>query len=225
MSAKYHSVRKHPKFKQARRAFPRVGLYELAFKRLFDICAVLMALPIVVPVIAVLAWMVHRHGGRAFYSQERVGRNGAIYRIWKLRSMVPDADKMLAAYLADNPAAAAEWETTQKLKNDPRITPIGHLLRKCSLDELPQLWNVLIGEMSLVGPRPMLPEQQEIYPGRAYYTQRPGITGPWQVSERNESSFADRARFDTDYVANIGFVTDMRLLLSTVRVVVNGTGY
>lgn len=201
------------------------GPYQMGFKRLFDIAAILVSLPIILPVIAILALMVARDGGKPFYKQERVGLNGRIYTIWKMRSMVENADQLLAAYLETDPAAAEEWHTTQKLKNDPRITRVGRILRKCSLDELPQLWNVFIGDMSLVGPRPMMPEQQDLYPGLAYYTARPGITGIWQVSQRNETTFADRARFDTDYVANLSFVNDLRLLAATVRVVFRGTGY
>lgn len=201
------------------------GPYEAVFKRGFDIFLVLVALPIIFPIIAVLALLVARDGDGAFYCQKRVGRGGKTYRMWKLRTMVANADQQLMVYLAKNPAANAEWTTTQKLKNDPRITPLGLVLRKCSMDELPQLWNVLIGDMSLVGPRPMLPEQQDLYPGLAYYDQRPGITGIWQVSQRNESTFADRARFDTDYCANISFKSDLKLLLATAQVVVRGTGY
>ncbi len=225
MAINYHNVRKHAQSRPVEPSLHKEGLYQLGFKRLFDVCAVLLALPIIAPLIAVLAIMVARDGGRAFYTQKRVGRNGSIYTIWKLRTMVKDADQLLDVYLAENSEAAAEWHTSQKLKNDPRITPIGRVLRKCSLDELPQLWNVLTGEMSLVGPRPMMPEQRDMYPGMAYYTQRPGITGSWQVSERNESSFADRARFDTDYVANMSFSNDTKLLFATVGVVVKGTGY
>ena len=201
------------------------GPYELGLKRIFDILCVLLAAPFILPLIGVLALMVARDGSTPFYRQKRVGRGGQIYQIWKLRTMVADADALLSDYLANNPEAAAEWALTQKLKQDPRITSIGHALRKSSLDELPQLWNVLIGDMSLVGPRPMMPEQQDMYPGRAYYSQRPGITGTWQVSKRNESTFADRARFDTDYAADISFVNDIKLLLATVRVVLKGTGY
>ena len=105
------------------------------------------------------------------------------------------------------------------------ITRFGRVLRKSSLDELPQLWNVLLGDMSLVGPRPMMPCQRDLYPGSAYYRLRPGITGPWQVSRRNESTFADRARFDTDYDQTLSLGTDLGLLISTVRVVVRATGY
>jgi lipopolysaccharide/colanic/teichoic acid biosynthesis glycosyltransferase len=190
-----------------------------------DVSFVVLALPLILPLIAILAFLVARDGGRAFYTQKRVGLDGKMYRIWKLRSMVQNADQLLGVHLAQNADAAAEWEETQKLKDDPRITPIGRILRKCSLDELPQLWNVLIGDMSLVGPRPMMPDQRDMYPGLAYYTQRPGITGRWQVSERNDSSFADRARFDTDYISDISFINDMKLLWKTVGVVFKGTGY
>lgn len=225
MTTHYRNIPERSKSTPVAPVLPKAGPYELGLKRLFDVVAVLLALPVIAPLIAILAILVARDGGRAFYSQERVGRGGRIYRIWKLRSMVANADQQLDTYLASNPEAAAEWESTQKLKNDPRITRIGRVLRKCSVDELPQLWNVLTGDMSLVGPRPMMPDQQDLYPGLAYYTQRPGITGIWQVSERNESTFADRARFDTDYIANISFVNDVKLLLATVRVVVRGTGY
>jgi lipopolysaccharide/colanic/teichoic acid biosynthesis glycosyltransferase len=145
--------------------------------------------------------------------------------MWKLRSMVAGADAALESYLASDPVARAEWDSTQKLKSDPRITRFGRVLRKSSLDELPQLWNVLLGDMSLVGPRPMMPSQQEIYPGQAYYRLRPGITGPWQVSRRNESTFADRARFDEHYEETLSFKTDVGLLIGTVRVVMRATGY
>lgn len=225
MTIKHDIIQKNAELGQVRASLLRVSLYQLGLKRIFDLCAVLLSLPFVVPLICIFALMVGRDGGPAFYSQERVGRGGKIFRIWKLRTMVTDADNQLKGYLAENPSAAAEWQSTQKLKNDPRITPIGQFLRKCSMDELPQLWNVLSGDMSLVGPRPMLPEQKELYPGLAYYTQRPGITGLWQVSQRNETTFADRARFDTDYIADISFMNDMKLLKSTISVVLKGTGY
>ncbi len=201
------------------------GLYRTVLKRLFDVTVVVVFAPIVLPLIAMLALLVAQDGGRPFYSQLRVGRGGRSYRIWKLRSMVADADARLEAHLAASQAARYEWDTTQKLKDDPRITSFGRILRKSSLDELPQLWNVLMGDMSLVGPRPMMPCQEELYPGSAYYRLRPGITGPWQVSSRNTSTFADRARFDTDYDRDLSLVTDLRLLAATVRVVLRATGY
>lgn len=205
---------------------PRVeGLYRRRLKRVLDVLLVLAAIPVVLPLVLLLALLVKRDGGPAFYTQPRIGRGGHTYRIWKLRTMVPDADARLADHLAIDGAAQTEWETTQKLKCDPRITRLGRLLRKSSLDELPQLWNVLRGDMSLVGPRPMMVSQQHLYPGHAYYRLRPGITGPWQVSARNDSSFADRARFDAGYDRDVSFMTDMRLLVATVAVVLHGTGH
>ncbi len=194
-------------------------------KRLVDITLVMMAAPVVLLVVVGLALLVACDGGQPFYFQKRVGRNGRIYTMWKLRTMVADADERLEAHLEQHPAARHEWDSTQKLKTDPRITAFGRFLRKSSLDELPQLWNVLKGDMSLVGPRPMMPCQQEIYPGKDYYALRPGITGPWQVSSRNESTFADRARFDAFYSRNVSLQTDLRLILETVKVVLRATGY
>jgi lipopolysaccharide/colanic/teichoic acid biosynthesis glycosyltransferase len=131
----------------------------------------------------------------------------------------------MEACLAADPLLRQEWNQTQKLKADPRITRVGRLLRKSSLDELPQLWNVLIGDMSLVGPRPMMTSQQALYPGQAYYALRPGLTGYWQISERNESSFADRAGYDDRYERDVSLATDIRVLFATLRAVARGTGY
>jgi lipopolysaccharide/colanic/teichoic acid biosynthesis glycosyltransferase len=202
-----------------------VGPYRRLFKRAFDVTAVLTAVPVVLPLIVGLAVCVSVTGGSPFYAQERVGKDRRIFRMWKLRSMVIDADSRMEACLAADPDARREWNETQKLKNDPRITPIGRVLRKCSLDELPQLWNVLIGDMSLVGPRPMMTSQQALYPSPVYYEMRPGITGYWQVSARNDSSFAARAVFDSAYDADLSLATDLRVLLRTVRTVTHGTGY
>jgi exopolysaccharide production protein ExoY len=194
-------------------------------KRALDIVLVLAgALPALI-VTLVFALLVACDGHNPFYRQARVGRNDRSFAMWKLRSMVPDAEQLLQAHLDANPEARAEWERHQKLRDDPRITPIGRLIRKTSIDELPQLWNVLIGDMSLVGPRPMMPAQKELYPGTAYYSLRPGITGYWQTSVRNESSFAERAKFDSAYLRDLSFGTDLRVLARTVRVVLNGTGY
>jgi lipopolysaccharide/colanic/teichoic acid biosynthesis glycosyltransferase len=210
----------------AGRQFPPVWQkpYRRFLKRGFDVLAVLLAAPVVLPVILILGLLIARDGGPVLYSQARVGRGGRPFRLWKLRSMVVDAEKRLEEHLRD-PAARAEWAETQKLKRDPRITPVGRLIRKSSLDELPQLWNVLKGEMSLVGPRPMLPAQARLYPGEDYYELRPGLTGFWQISSRNETSFADRAGFDSDYARRLSLLTDILVLLATVRVVLRGTGY
>lgn len=200
-------------------------VYRNGGKRLLDMLVVVMSSPFVLLVIALLALCVARRGGRPFYTQDRVGRNGRTYKIWKLRTMVLDADQHLEAYLDKNPDARREWDSTQKLKADPRITPIGRFLRKSSMDELPQLWNVLRGDMSLIGPRPIMTSQTELYPGTAYYDLRPGISGSWQVSARNESSFAERATFDTAYNSNVTFTEDAKILLATVRVVLRATGH
>jgi lipopolysaccharide/colanic/teichoic acid biosynthesis glycosyltransferase len=210
----------------AEEAADRFGarLYRQGLKRAFDIAFTLMLAPLLVPLVALLALMVMTDGHGPFYSQARVGRGGRIYRIWKLRSMVPNAEAALATHLATDPAAAAEWAHHQKLANDPRITPVGRFLRTFSLDELPQFWNVLKGDMSLVGPRPMMPDQVALYPGESYFALRPGITGPWQVSDRHATSFAARAEFDDAYFARLSLGADLRFVLTTVFVVVRGTG-
>ncbi|WP_246849488.1 sugar transferase [Rubellimicrobium arenae] len=200
-------------------------LYRAFAKRLLDISLVLLVLPIILPTVVVLATLVALDGGQPFYTQNRIGRGGRLFRMWKLRSMVTDADARLEEHLRNNPTARAEWDETQKLKSDPRITRIGHILRKCSLDELPQLWNVLKGDMSLVGPRPMMPSQAAMYPGTAYFALRPGVTGPWQVSERNESSFAARASYDSAYLNGLSFTLDVKIMVATVRVILRATGY
>ena len=187
--------------------------------------AVTLALPVVAPLILGLALAVRRDGGPAFYTQLRVGKGGRHFRMWKLRSMVADADARMAAYLDANPDAKREWNVTQKLKADPRITGFGAFLRRSSLDELPQLINVLTGDMSLVGPRPMMLNQQAIYPGQAYFALRPGITGHWQTAGRNATAFEARADYDTAYDADLSLKTDLRILARTVGVVMRCTGY
>ena len=203
----------------------RTNFYGRFFKRLLDFSVVVLAAPVVVPIVMVLAILVARDGHSPFYRQDRVGRGGRIFSMWKLRTMVPDADHHLALYLSMYPSARREWTESQKLKVDPRITRFGKKLRRTSMDELPQLWNVFVGEMSLVGPRPMMTEQQDLYPGKAYYSLRPGLTGYWQISDRNESSFAARASFDTRYFSELNLSTDVGVLSKTVGVVLRGTGY
>jgi lipopolysaccharide/colanic/teichoic acid biosynthesis glycosyltransferase len=189
-----------------------------------DIALVIMAAPAVLLLVGICALLIARDGGSPFYQQTRIGRFGKTFKMWKLRTMVANADAALEEYLRANPAARIEWDRNQKLRHDPRITKVGQILRKTSLDELPQLWNVLIGDMSLVGPRPMMVDQQSMYPGSAYYALRPGITGFWQVSVRHESSFAERATYDAEYLRKVNFVQDMSVMLKTVSVVTKGTG-
>lgn len=200
------------------------NFYGAGCKRFVDLLLVAIAAVPAVLIVLVLALLIALDGRSPFFAQDRVGRNGRIFRMWKLRSMVSDAETRLETCLAACPQRRDEWNTHQKLRDDPRITWIGALIRKTSLDELPQLWNVLRGDMSIVGPRPMLPSQRALYPGTAYYALRPGITGFWQVSARNDSSFAERARFDTSYLREMSLWTDLRVILCTVRVVLTGTG-
>lgn len=204
----------------------RKGLYQLAGKRVADILFVLLSLPVFVPVTMICALALWIEGGQPFYRQQRLGRGGRSFSIVKLRTMCREADDVLESCLAADPALRAEWDRTQKLKNDPRITRVGGILRKTSLDELPQLWNVLLGQMSVVGPRPMMPAQLPMYDNPApYFALRPGITGLWQVSDRNENSFAHRSTVDAAYHADLSFPADLRILLRTVGVVLRRTGY
>ncbi|KKC38905.1 sugar transferase [Devosia epidermidihirudinis] len=207
-----------------RRSKIGAGIYGNGGKRMLDLILVLIGGVVFLPLILILAALVRLDGSSAIYRQPRIGKNGRIFLLWKLRSMVPDADAALERYLASDAAARAEWDRSQKLRHDPRLTRIGATLRRYSLDELPQLWNVLMGDMSLVGPRPMMPSQRTLYPGTAYYDFRPGLTGLWQISARNDCSFADRASYDNLYAQEISLATDLRILACTVSVVLRGTG-
>lgn len=198
--------------------------YRQTLKPLLDKFIVILAMPLVLPVILLLVLLAALDGGKPLYSQLRVGKGGKSFRLWKIRTMVADADSKLESHLAQNAAARLEWDTTQKLKTDPRITPVGRVLRKTSLDELPQLFNVLNGSMSLVGPRPMMVDQKSLYKGHAYFRMAPGITGLWQVSDRNDCGFADRVRYDDVYEENLSLPVDMQILYKTVGVVLRGTG-
>jgi lipopolysaccharide/colanic/teichoic acid biosynthesis glycosyltransferase len=202
----------------------RPGFYRNTGKRVIETALVLVSLPFVLPLILLLALPMLLRGEQPFYSQRRVGLGGRTFVMWKLRSMVADADEHLARYLRENPEAREEWARHQKLRKDPRITPYGRFLRKLSLDELPQLYNVLRGDMALIGPRPMMPHQRALYHGLAYYAMRPGLSGYWQVSDRNEAEFVSRVYFDEKYDREISFMTDMSLILRTLRVIFNGTG-
>jgi exopolysaccharide production protein ExoY len=193
-------------------------------KRGMDVAAASCLLLALSPLLLVLMALIYRDGGHPLYSQPRLGRSAKTFTLWKLRTMVMDADKALADHLASNEEARTEWSETQKLRHDPRVTAIGRFLRKYSIDELPQLWNVLVGDMSLVGPRPMFLEQRAMYLGIPYCDLRPGLTGLWQVSDRNNCAFADRAGWDTRYAQMLSLWTDLRILLMTIVVVFRGTG-
>jgi exopolysaccharide production protein ExoY len=179
------------------------------------------ALLFLMPMILFVAALVLLTMGRpVFFSQERVGFRGQRFKCMKFRSMVKDAPKALETFLAANPQARLEWAQTQKLRHDPRVTWLGRILRKSSLDELPQLFNILRGEMSCIGPRPVLPVELERY-GRhsvAYKNARPGLTGLWQVSGRSNTSYEERVRLDRIYVRRWSLGFDIRILLRTVPV-------
>lgn len=208
-----------------RRNAPRHAAYRAVGKRCLDVFLVLLTLPVSLPLIAVMALLVALDGGNPFYTQRRIGHGGREFNLIKLRTMVPNAEAKLAQYLASNADAKAEWDVSQKLKNDPRITLVGRVLRKLSIDELPQLLNVMLGTMSLVGPRPMMIAQKPLYHGRGYYQLRPGLTGFWQISDRNECDFRDRVHYDDAYNRSVSLKTDLVVMLRTVSVVIRGTGY
>ena len=206
---------------------PGTRWYRDLGKRWFDLTLALAITPFVGLLVAVLAAAVWASdGAKPFFGHMRVGRDGRMFRCWKLRSMVPDAQERLAAYLESNPTAAWEWAVYRKLSNDPRITRLGDFLRRTSLDELPQLWNVLRGEMSFVGPRPVTPDELEMYGAQrtAYWAVRPGITGLWQVSGRNDVTYDERVRLDGEYLRQMSFAADLGIVLRTARVVVRPTG-
>jgi len=196
-------------------------------KRIMDVVLALFLIPLALPILAAIAGILLLQGRAVFYSQLRVGQDGRLFHLWKFRTMVPDADKSLENHLLHNPDAAREWHTNCKLRDDPRVTRFGAFLRKCSLDELPQLWNVLLGQMSLVGPRPVTPteltQKYRTY-APAYLQCRPGMTGLWQVSGRNSLPYSKRVRLDAAYAAEQNLWLDLRILWRTVGVVLRGTG-
>lgn len=196
-------------------------------KRLMDLSLVaLAALPLAL-LTAVIALLIRLETkGPVFYGHPRIGQGGRMFRAWKFRSMVPDADRVLEQYLAQHPELREEWEQNQKLKNDPRVTRVGRFLRRTSLDELPQLWNVLKGEMSLVGPRPIVQEEVGRYSQELslYLKVRPGLSGMWQVSGRNDTSYAQRVALDAYYVRNWSVWLDLYILARTTMAVLSKNG-
>lgn len=200
------------------------GVYGSIGKRLLDITLVILSLPFVLAFVLLAACIIKLDGGPAIYRQIRIGRYGQPFYCYKLRSMVANADRELDKLLATDARAREEWQHSQKLENDPRVTSIGRLLRRLSLDELPQLWNVLRGDMSLVGPRPFLPAQESMYHGIHYYDLRPGLTGPWQIQSRAKCSFAARAKFDDAYKDQVSLWTDLKIMIRTIEVMLRARG-
>ncbi|QSX32679.1 undecaprenyl-phosphate galactose phosphotransferase WbaP [Shewanella avicenniae] len=195
-------------------------------KRTFDIVVSSLLILVLSPFLGFIAWKASRDGGSPIYGHERVGQHGRKFKCLKFRSMVSNSKEVLEQLLANDPQARAEWFKDFKLKNDPRITPIGHFLRKTSLDELPQLWNVLKGEMSLVGPRPVVDVELERYGDDAEYYRmaKPGMSGLWQVSGRNDVDYATRVYLDGWYVKNWSLWYDIAILFKTVGVVLHRDG-
>lgn len=193
-----------------------------AIKRAFDIAGAAAGVLVLSPLFLLIALLVKASdGGSVLYGHRRVGRGGSVFHCLKFRTMVSDGDAVLAAHFRDNPDAKSEWEATRKLKDDPRVTRVGTVLRKLSLDELPQIINILLGDMSIVGPRPVVRDELEYY-GKAavfYLKSRPGLTGLWQVSGRNDVSYDSRVAFDRHYVENWSLVQDIRIILKTVPAV------
>jgi Undecaprenyl-phosphate galactose phosphotransferase WbaP len=196
-------------------------------KRTFDVVVASVMLFFALPAIFFIAViMFSTDRGPILFGHERIGHNGKRFRCLKFRSMVTDSQQALARHLETFPQARAEWEATQKLRDDPRITPIGRFLRVTSLDELPQLLNVIRGDMSLVGPRPIVQDEVARYAAEieAYAATRPGITGLWQVSGRSDVDYDQRVRLDSQYVRDWTFAGDLLILVKTVKVVVLRTG-
>lgn len=200
---------------------------ETGCKRFLDIAVASVALVFLLPLLLAVGILIRlQDGGRALYVQKRYGRNGRTFSCYKLRSMVLDFDARLQELLQSNPEARREWEATQKLTNDPRITPLGQFIRKTSIDELPQLINILRGEMSIVGPRPIVENEINKYGEfyRDYCAVRPGLTGLWQVEGRSNTTYEERVQLDVKYSRTRNFKGDVVIMLRTVPAVLFSRG-
>ena len=198
-----------------------------AIKRILDLLVVVLGLPVLLPALLLVAFVVRFDSpGPVFFSHRRICRDGAFFSMWKFRTMCVNSSEVLEQYLTRHPEARAEWNKTHKLRHDPRITPVGMFLRRYSLDELPQAWNVVRGQMSMVGPRPIVAAEVEKYGEffEVYYRVKPGVTGLWQVSGRSKLTYAERVQLDCEYVRHWSLLRDLRILLTTFRAVVNRDG-
>jgi len=202
------------------------GLYERHMKRALDLFLSIFLLPVLIPILGILILWVRKDGGPGLFVHERVGYRGQSFKCLKIRTMVMGAEDRLDGYLNANPEASIEWSRTQKLTNDPRITDLGKFLRKTSLDELPQIWNVIKGEMSLVGPRPVTRAELQRYGSNVdlYLQLTPGVTGLWQVEGRGDGCYNERIEMDKRYTENMSIFQDILLILRTAGVVVKPTG-
>ncbi len=199
----------------------------VAGKRSLDILLVLLSTPLLLPLLVLLSIAVALTSpGPIFFSHRRICRDGRFFSMWKFRTMCVNSAEVLDRYLAEHPAARTEWMSSHKLRHDPRVTPLGRFMRKFSLDELPQIWNVLGGEMSLVGPRPIVAAEAEKYGDRfsCYTSVKPGLTGLWQVSGRSTTTYDQRVALDCDYVHNWSLAMDAKILCRTFQSVVTTDG-
>ncbi len=207
-------------------AFSKKTIYHI-IKRLFDILVSSIALIILAPLFLIVAVAIKLDSkGPVFLDHYRIGKDGKLFKIWKFRSMVDHAEDILMEWLETNPEIREEYLTNKKLKNDPRVTRVGKFIRKTSIDELPQLINILLGNMTLVGPRPYLKMEIEDM-GVCYKTiikMTPGLTGPWQVAGRSNISFAERCLLDVRYYRNCSLKEDIKILFMTVKVVFKKVG-
>jgi undecaprenyl-phosphate galactose phosphotransferase len=197
-------------------------------KRIFDLLVTSLILFFLAPAFMLIAAAVLMDGGSVFYVHRRIGWRGRMFKCLKFRTMRMNTDVVLAATLQKDAELRSQWEAKQKLRHDPRVTRVGRVLRKTSLDELPQLFNVLLGDMSLVGPRPVVPEElQKFYSPAAacmYLSVRPGVTGLWQVSGRSDTNYTDRVALDCAYIANMSIANDLGLLVRTVGALIQRNG-
>lgn len=200
----------------------------IPLKRMFDVFFSLIILTFAFPIFIFIALAIKLTSkGRSVYSQERIGRGGKPFKCYKFRTMYPDADKRLKELLSSDDKLRREWDIFHKLKNDPRITPFGMFLRKTSLDELPQFWNVLKGDLSVVGPRPVVRAEIDKYikdKAQTILTIRPGLTGPWQVSGRSDISYQQRIEMDEYYVENHSLLWDVWLIIKTIPAMLTSKG-
>lgn len=200
----------------------------IPIKRAFDILFSFLVLVLGSPVFLLIALAIRLTSkGKILYSHERIGRGGTPFQCYKFRTMHPDADERLQEILKNDPDRREEWQQTRKLKNDPRITPIGSFLRRTSLDELPQFWNVLRGDLSVVGPRPVVQVEVTEHLGVKAYkilSIRPGLTGIWQVSGRSDTSYQTRIKFDEEYVDTHSFILDIKLIAKTIPSMISSRG-
>ncbi len=195
-------------------------------KRTVDIAGALVGFVVFLPAFILLMILIPLDGGPALYAQTRIGKNGKAFKCWKFRSMVPSADNVLQKILATNESLQEEWRETRKLAQDPRITKLGDFIRKTSLDEIPQFYNILRGEMSLIGPRPVTRAEMHHYGvhAKTYQNVKPGLTGLWQVKGRNKLSYQKRVNLDVYYIRNWSLWLDIAIVLKTIYVVCTRRG-